>query len=77
MLRMTQVFSLKFESQLCHTFASQKFRGRAKTVKDGSMKTLPQNIVPFVLRGLPPLNKLGSRHDEKTQKTSGSNWLDR
>jgi hypothetical protein len=24
----------------------------------GRMKTLPQNIVPFILRGLPPLNKL-------------------
>jgi hypothetical protein len=29
-----------------------------KRAQDDRMKTLPQNVVPFVLRGLPPLNKL-------------------
>jgi hypothetical protein len=32
------------------------------------MKTLPQNIVPFVLRGLPPLNKLDQRMMRKLRK---------
>jgi hypothetical protein len=32
------------------------------------MKTLPQNIVPFVLRGLPPLNKLDQRIMRKLRK---------
>ena len=69
MPRMTQVFLLKFESQLCHTFASQKFLAvEPKRAKDGSMKTLPQNIVPFVLRGLPPLNKLDQGMMRKLRK---------
>jgi hypothetical protein len=32
------------------------------------MKTLPQNIVPFVLRGLPPLNKLDQSIIRKLRK---------
>ena len=28
-----------------------------KRAQDGGTKTLPQNIVPFALRDLPPLNK--------------------
>jgi predicted transcriptional regulator len=32
------------------------------------MKTLPQNIVPFVLRGLPPLNKLDQNMMRKLRK---------
>jgi hypothetical protein len=32
------------------------------------MKTLPQNIVPFVLRGLPPLDKLDQRLMRKLRK---------
>jgi hypothetical protein len=69
MPRMTRVLLLKFESQLCHTFASQKFfAGESERAKDGSMKTLPQNIVPFVLRGLPPLNKLDQGMMRKLRK---------
>jgi len=41
---------------LCYTF--EFLAGAPKRAQDGGMKTLPQNIVPFVLRGLPPLNKL-------------------
>ena len=49
----------KFESHRCHTFDSQKFLADApRRTQNSGMKTLPQNIVPFVLRGLPPLNKL-------------------
>jgi hypothetical protein len=69
MLRMTRVFLLKFESHLCHTFASQKFLAcEPKRAQDGGMKTLPQNIVPFVLRGLPPLNKLDQGMMRKLRK---------
>jgi hypothetical protein len=58
-----------FESHLCHTFDSQKFlAGAPKRTKDGGMKTLPQNIVPFVLRGLPPLNKLDQSMMRKLRK---------
>jgi hypothetical protein len=32
------------------------------------MKTFPQNIVPFVLRGLPPLNKLDQSIMRKLRK---------
>jgi hypothetical protein len=32
------------------------------------MKTLPQNIVPFVLRGLPPLHKLDQSMMRKLRK---------
>ena len=32
------------------------------------MKPLPQNIVPFVLRGLPPLNKLDQSLMRKLRK---------
>jgi hypothetical protein len=32
------------------------------------MKTLPQNIAPFVLRGLPPLNKLDQSMMRKLRK---------
>ena len=32
------------------------------------MKTIPQNIVPFVLRGLPPLNKLDQSMMRKLRK---------
>jgi hypothetical protein len=32
------------------------------------MKTLPQNIVPFVLRGLPPLDKLDQSMLRKLRK---------
>jgi hypothetical protein len=32
------------------------------------MKTRPQNIVPFVLRGLPPLDKLDQRMMRKLRK---------
>jgi hypothetical protein len=32
------------------------------------MKTLPQNILPFVLRGLPPLNKLDQSMMRKLRK---------
>ena len=32
------------------------------------MKTFPQNIVPFVLRGLPPLNKLDQGIMRKLRK---------
>jgi hypothetical protein len=32
------------------------------------MKTIPQNIVPFVLRGLPPLNKLDQSIMRKLRK---------
>ena len=32
------------------------------------MKTLPQNIVPFVLRGLPALNKLDQSMMRKLRK---------
>jgi hypothetical protein len=37
-------------------------------VQDGGMKTLPQNIVPFVVRGLPPLNKLDQNMMRKLRK---------
>ena len=32
------------------------------------MKSLPQNIVPFVLRGLPPLNKIDQSIMRKLRK---------
>ena len=32
------------------------------------MKTLPQNILPFVLRGLPPLDKLDQSMMRKLRK---------
>jgi hypothetical protein len=32
------------------------------------MKTLPQNVVPFVLRGLPPLDKLDQSMMRKLRK---------
>ena len=32
------------------------------------MKTIPQNIVPFVLRGLPPLDKLDQSMMRKLRK---------
>jgi hypothetical protein len=32
------------------------------------MKTLPQNVVPFFLRGLPPLNKLDQSMIRKLRK---------
>ena len=32
------------------------------------MKTPPQNIVPFILRGLPPLNKLDQRIMRKPRR---------
>jgi hypothetical protein len=32
------------------------------------MKTLPQNIVPFILRGLPPLDKLDQSMMRKLRK---------
>jgi hypothetical protein len=32
------------------------------------MKPLPQNVVPFVLRGLPPLNKLDQSLMRKLRK---------
>ena len=32
------------------------------------MKTLPQNVVPLILRGLPPLNKLDQRIMRKLRK---------
>ena len=66
---MRRVFLLKFESHLYHTFDPQKFLADApKRVQDTGMKTLPQNIVPFVLRGLPPLNKLDQRMMRKLRK---------
>ena len=66
---MTRVFLLNFESHLCPTFASQKFLAvEPKRARDGSMKTLPRNIVPFVLRGLPPLNKLDQGMMRKLRK---------
>jgi hypothetical protein len=39
-----------------------------KRAQAGGMKTLPQNIVPFILRGLPPLNKLDQRIMRKLRK---------
>src|SRR5439155_20132446 len=66
---MRRVFLIKFESHLCHTFDPQKFITDApKRVQDAGMKTLPQNIVPFVLRGLPPLNKLDQSIMRKLRK---------
>ena len=39
------------------------------------MKTIPQNIVPFVLRGLPPLNKLDQSIMRKLRKLADrSGW---
>jgi hypothetical protein len=41
--------------------------GPRRAQNDG-MKTIPQNIVPFVLRGLPPLNKLDQSIMRKLRK---------
>jgi hypothetical protein len=41
--------------------------GLRRAQNDG-MKTIPQNIVPFVLRGLPPLNKLDQSIMRKLRK---------
>jgi hypothetical protein len=37
------------------------------------MKTVPQNIVPFVVRGLPPLNKLNQSMMRKLRKLADRN----
>ena len=39
-----------------------------KRAQVGGMKTLAQNIVPFVLQGLPPLNKLDQSMMRKLRK---------
>jgi hypothetical protein len=39
-----------------------------KGAQNDGMKMLPQNIVPFVLRGLPPLDKLDQRLMRKLRK---------
>jgi hypothetical protein len=41
--------------------------GLQRAQNDG-MKMIPQNIVPFVLRGLPPLNKLDQSMMRKLRK---------
>jgi hypothetical protein len=63
-------WSVKIDSShLCHTVDSQKFlAGAPKRAQDGRMKTLPQNIVPFALRGLPPLDKLDQSMMRKLRK---------
>jgi hypothetical protein len=54
-----QAFATKIESHFGHTFDSQKFlAGAPKPAQDSGVKTLPQIVVPFVLRGLPSLSKL-------------------
>jgi hypothetical protein len=58
-----------YESHFCHAFDSQKFlAGAPKRAQVGGMKTLAQNIVPFVLQGLPPLNKLDQSMMRKLRK---------
>jgi hypothetical protein len=39
-----------------------------KQAQNERMKTRPQNLVPFVLRGLPPLDKLDQRLMRKLRK---------
>jgi hypothetical protein len=39
-----------------------------KRAQDERMKTLPRNVVPFVLRGLPPLDKLDQSMMRKLRK---------
>src|SRR5262247_1497884 len=39
----------------------------AKDAEDDRMNTHPENIVPFVLRGLPPMGQARSEVNEKTQ----------
>jgi len=40
----------------------------AKEAEDDRMNTRPKNIVPFVLRGLPPLDQLDQRLMRKLRK---------
>ncbi len=66
---MSVAFRGKFKSQLGHTIVWQKFLARGlKAAQDDDMKTLPQNVVPFVLPGLPPLNKLDQSMMRKLRK---------
>jgi hypothetical protein len=45
-----------------------------KQAQDDLMKTLPQNVVPFVLRGLPPLNKLDQSMMRKLKIGGSTGW---
>jgi hypothetical protein len=77
---MTRVFLLKFQSHLCHTFASQKFlASEPKRAQDGGMKTTPKtrpsNVMSFILEGRWQLDGFDQRELRRLSKTAKRNGV--